>query len=67
LEETARTPGADTAEAPHAKPVSNELISRTQQEGGNMNRIVSLVLDYLIFTVLILSAVAFLMALMRLL
>jgi hypothetical protein len=38
-----------------------------QRSGSDMNRIVSLVLDCLIFTVLLLSGAAFVMALMRLL
>jgi hypothetical protein len=45
----------------------SQLKPGIQRSGGDMNRIVSRVLDYLIFTVLLLSGAAFLMALMRLL
>jgi hypothetical protein len=45
----------------------NPLKPGVQRNGSDMNRIVSQVLDYLIFTVLLLSGAAFLMALMRLL
>ena len=43
------------------------LKAGVQRSGSDMNRIVSQVLDYLIFTVLLLSGAAFVMALMRLL
>ena len=46
---------------------SDELNPSVQREERDMNRIVSQVLDYLIFTVLLLSGAAFLMALTRLL
>jgi hypothetical protein len=46
---------------------SNQSKPGVQRKGSDMNRIVSQVLDYLIFTVLLLSGAAFLMALMRLL
>jgi hypothetical protein len=46
---------------------SDELNPSVQRNERDMNRIVSQVLDYLIFTVLLLSGAAFLMALTRLL
>ena len=46
---------------------SNELNRSVERDRSDMNRIVSQVLDYLIFTVLLLSGAAFLMALMKLL
>jgi hypothetical protein len=49
------------------RQASNELNSSIQPDKGDMNRIVSQILDYLIFTVLVLSLAAFLMALTRLL
>jgi hypothetical protein len=45
----------------------SQLTPGVRRNGGDVNRIVSQVLDYLIFTVLLLSGAAFLMALMRLL
>jgi hypothetical protein len=45
----------------------SHLTPGVRRNGGDVNRIVSQVLDYLIFTVLLLSGAAFLMALMRLL
>jgi len=45
----------------------SQLTPGVRRNGGDVNRIVSRVLDYLIFTVLLLSSAAFLMALMRLL
>jgi hypothetical protein len=49
------------------RQTSSQLKPGVQRNGSDMNRIVSQVLDYLIFTVLLLSGAAFLMALMRLL
>jgi len=49
------------------RQTSNPLKPGVQRNGSDMNRIVSQILDYLIFTVLLLSGAAFLMALMRLL
>jgi len=49
------------------RQASNELKPSVRRDGRDMNRFVSQVLDYLIFTVLLLSGAAFLMALMRLL
>lgn len=45
----------------------NDLNPSVQRNERDMNRIVSQVLDYLIFTVLLLSGAAFLMALTKLL
>lgn len=49
------------------RQASDQLTPSVQRKERDMNRIVSQVLDYLIFTVLLLSGAAFLMALTRLL
>jgi hypothetical protein len=49
------------------RQASDDLNPSAQRNERDMNRIVSQVLDYLIFTVLLLSGAAFLMALTRLL
>jgi hypothetical protein len=49
------------------RPASDEFNPSVRRDECDMNRIVSQVLDYLIFTVLLLSGAAFLMALTRLL
>jgi hypothetical protein len=49
------------------RQASNELNPSVQADRGDINRIVSQILDYLIFTVLVASMAAFLMALTRLL
>jgi hypothetical protein len=49
------------------RQTSNQSKPGVQRNESDMNRIVSHILDCLIFTVLLLSGTAFLMALMRLL